>query len=51
MVQDRETECINLIFKYNVNGPVFLADVLNTFLETHLEIMFDIRMWTDSSEL
>ena len=51
MVQDRGTEYFNLIFKCNMNGPVFLTDVLNTFLETHLTIMFDIRMWTDSSEL
>jgi hypothetical protein len=51
MVQDTATEFTSLLFKCTVNGPVFLTDVLNTFLETLLTLMFVFRMWADISEL
>ena len=49
MVQDTATEFISLIFKCTVNGPVFLTDVLDTFLETLLTIMFVFRMCAAAS--
>ena len=51
MVQDTVIEFIGLIFQCTVNGPVLLTDVLNTFLETPLIIMFVFRMWADTAKL
>ena len=51
MVQDTVIEFIGLIFQCTVNGHVHLTDVLNTFLETPLIIMFDFRMWADTAKL
>jgi hypothetical protein len=51
MVQDTVIECISLIFKCTVNGPVLLTDVLNTYLETLLTVMFVFRMWADTAKL
>jgi len=50
MVQDTVIEFIGLIFQCTVNGPVLLTDVLNTFLETPLIIMFVFRMWADTAK-
>ena len=43
MAQDTVIEFIS-----TVNGPVLLTDVLNTFLETLLTLMFGYRMWADN---
>ena len=51
MVQDTATEFISLIFKCNMNGPVFLTDVLNTFLEILLTLMFVFRMLADAIKM
>ena len=51
MVQDTVIEFISLTFKCTVNDPVLLTDVLNTFLETLLTIMFVCRIWADTSKL
>jgi hypothetical protein len=44
-------EFIIPIFQCTLNGPVFLADVLNTFFETLLTVMFVFRMWADTGKL
>jgi hypothetical protein len=51
MVQDTVIEFFSLIFKCIVNGPVFLTDALNTFLETLLTLMFVFRMLADTLKL
>ena len=51
MVQDTLIEFISLMFKCTLNGPVLLTDVLNTFLETILTVMFLFRMWADTAKL
>ena len=51
MVQDTLIEFISLMFKCTMNGPVLLTDVLNTFLETILTVMFLFRMWADTAKL
>jgi hypothetical protein len=51
LVQDTATEFISLIFKCTLNGPVFLTDVLNTFLETLLTLMFVFRMLADAIKM
>jgi len=51
MGKDTVIEFICFIFKCTVNGPVLLTDVLNTFLETLLTIMFVFRMCADTSKL
>jgi len=51
MVQDTATEFISLIFKCTLNGPVFLTDVLNTFLEILLTLMFVFRMLADAIKM
>jgi hypothetical protein len=51
MVQDRVTEFISFVFQCTVNGPVLLTDVLNTFLETLLTVMFVFSMPADTAKL